>query len=192
MKQINKNTRSTRGFTLIETLIAVSLIAIAFSSFVDLLVKSIQATRITHESYLASSLASDAMEIVKNKKDNHVGCVKNNPPCATLSGTLQNKWQDKLVGGPYEVDVTQPNRQLATGNLENVSGSLDRMCVVETPAQHRGKFAHCDFGTGTPLPGNFTRTVTVTAVGDHSVEVTVEVNWDHGSLQTQKLLFNVL
>lgn len=176
-----------RGFTLVETLIAVSLIAIAFSAFVDLLVKNIQASVITQESFTATTLALDALEIIKNKKDNHVACVDTAPPCAVLSGN----WQHNLVGGPYEVNPIEPNRQLTTGHFKAANlASLDPICVVSAPAQDVGKFAHCSTTAGDALRGNFTRAVTISALDTRAIDVEVVVTWNNGSFTIHKVLFD--
>jgi hypothetical protein len=81
---------SRRGQTLIEALIALSILTVGFLGVITLLTKSFQLNRTTADDTQATYLAAEGIEIVKNliDKDVYTGLPNNNDfgACFPLSG----------------------------------------------------------------------------------------------------------
>lgn len=78
------------GFTLIEVLIAISLMVISLLAMVALLVRTISLNEVIANKFLAANLAQEGIEIVRNLRDNNV---------------LSNRaWNAGLDAGRYQAD----------------------------------------------------------------------------------------
>lgn len=145
-----------RGFTLLETIVAVAVLALAIMGPLELAARSIGLTSVSKNQIIAFYLAQDAMEYVKNVRDGNF----------LTSGA---DWLDGLdgcrgVSGCY-VDI--PN--------ENIGS-----CVGDCPAlmYDSGGFYYNHVAGGDSI---FTRTVNITTpVGGNMDEakVQVTVSWN--------------
>lgn len=68
--KIKKN-KDKKGFTLVETLIAISILMISVAAPLSLAAKGIEATTLAKQQIVAYYLAQDAYEFVKNKVDSN-------------------------------------------------------------------------------------------------------------------------
>src|SRR5690349_5431770 len=67
-KKINKN----EGFTLIETLIAISVLMMAFTGPVAIATKALVAAIYSKNEIVAIYLAEEGIEVIRNMRDNNV------------------------------------------------------------------------------------------------------------------------
>jgi prepilin-type N-terminal cleavage/methylation domain-containing protein len=145
-----------KGFTLVETLVAITILVFALSSFIPLVLLGMQSFQTAKQRYLAVKIAQEGMELAFNKRDNHVHCIKSGP-CPIPN------WQHNLIGN-WEVDATEledlkPHQRFRNYNPDNF------ICIKANPVEHRGKFGYCTGpGQGDPIPGNYTREVEITNV----------------------------
>ncbi|MBP9717914.1 type II secretion system protein [Candidatus Gracilibacteria bacterium] len=87
-------TNHARGFTLIETLIGIAVIALVITATAELTQGSIKLSDVTHNQFAAYHLAEEGLEIVRNKRD---------------SNWLQNRsWDTGLDEGTYVVTTVDP------------------------------------------------------------------------------------
>lgn len=78
-----------KGQALIETLIAISVLAIGFMGVIGLLSRSLGLNRVVADNYTATYLAAEGLEVVKNILD---------------SNTLAGNWDRGINSGDFEVE----------------------------------------------------------------------------------------
>jgi len=82
---IGVSSQGERGFTLVETLVALIILTIAITAPLSIIGNTLNATLFARDQMIATYLASEAIEIVKLKRDNNV---------------MEGKdWKDGLGGG---------------------------------------------------------------------------------------------
>lgn len=154
-----------KGFTLIETLVAITILSLVLAAFVNLALGGMRGMDTAELRYMAAKIAAEGMELVVNKKDNHVLCVQESG-CPPLGGN----WQNNLTG-TWQVDATKGNQLLATGAFQSFS-SGNFVCL-----ENSGLFSYCS-AEPKKVPGNFTRKVIVQSLGSENIKITSIVNWD--------------
>jgi len=173
---------SKNGFTLIETLVATSIIVLVLSAFVNLALGGLRGVDTAETRYKAAKIAEEGIELVVNKKDNHVLCVQENG-CPPLGGN----WQNRLIG-TWEVDATRDNELLATGNFQTFNPG-NFVCL-----ENSGLFSYCSSPVK-KIPGDFTRKVVVQSLGSEKIKITSTVNWkdrnDNKELILEEVVFGL-
>jgi prepilin-type N-terminal cleavage/methylation domain-containing protein len=201
-KKIRK--RMGKGFTLIETLMAVLLLSVAIAGPLTIASKSLQATLIAKDQDTAFYLAQDGIEYVRWVRDtNTLKCNATNSCTASswlagLNGTSDNI----IVGGVdqqngdcvssggtqnCEVD-SYANAITSCGSGGNACGVINYQwvntaggttCAANTANCYFSHFTYTTSG-GTVTPSIFIRTISIaTPVGGNAGEasVTVTVSW---------------
>jgi type II secretory pathway pseudopilin PulG len=167
----NKKTGETRmGFTLIETLVAISILLIAVIEPMSLTVQALQSAYYARDQVTAANLAQEAIEVVRNVRDGNV--------LTNAYGTqvdLLNGIPDK-TGLPFRVDARTNTMTLC--NTTN-GDPADNVCK---PLQTDGIFFGYQNGWATT---NFTRTVTAEFVDPQKdeIHISVTVTWQTGKYQ---------
>ena len=92
------NSSYTKGFTLIETMVAISILITAITGPMVLAASSIRATRDARNELVATHLAEEGIEVLHNVRDNN---VTNYPAGSWMMGILPN-----CSGSGCVVDVT--------------------------------------------------------------------------------------
>ena len=67
----NLNTKSNKGFTLIETLVAILILSIAFNAVITLISNSIFSAQYARNQITAMYLAQEAVDHIRNDRDSH-------------------------------------------------------------------------------------------------------------------------
>lgn len=113
MEKIKK--RKT-GFTLVETILAISVISVAIATATQLTQSSLKMGRASMNQYIAFHLAEEGLEIVRNLRD---------------SNWLQNKsWRDSLADGTYTI-VKNTGGPGAPWTLQSISSNLNNSNAQE-------------------------------------------------------------
>lgn len=172
---------SNKGFTLIETLVAIAVISMVLTAFVNLALGSMRGKDTAELRYTAAKIAEEGIELVINKKDNHVLCVQEGGGTCPPIGS---NWQADLIG-TWQVDATKDSQFLATGNFQTFN-SNDFVCL-----ENSGLFSYCA-SPDKRLPGNFTRRVVVQSLGSENIKITSIVNWDDRENNKQLILEEVV
>jgi type II secretory pathway pseudopilin PulG len=180
-KKVYKNT--SRGFTLIETIVSIGLLTLALGAFVSSVTASLKLTDLGNKRYLASKIAQEGAELFQSKRNNNVICIKNNAtsPCSIPDAVYLGGEKDWRYGlytplpplvpnnsrppKSYEIDGNEPNSLLVGLTLPDFN-STHYLCQQSSLS---GRFSYC----GVPsqyIPGNFTREIKV------SVDTTPPIN----------------
>lgn len=177
MNQKSKIKNQKKGFTLIETMIAVFILAVSVGGPLAIVTKSLQASFFARDQITAFFLAQEAVENIRNTRDQN--------------GIQGKYWlidiaYDELSGATVCIGPTLPSNP----------------CSVDVRVDKPQDIQECSSGTCPPLnidpdgfysyasggqPSDFTRTITVTtvpagtAIADaNEIEILVNVAWNTG------------
>lgn len=84
-KSLRQNNRDNNGFTIIETLVAIAILMISIAGPLAVASKSLTAALYAKDQMIASYLAQEGVETIRNRKDNNIST----PP---------NKWLKEITG----------------------------------------------------------------------------------------------
>ncbi|MBI4093675.1 prepilin-type N-terminal cleavage/methylation domain-containing protein [Candidatus Kaiserbacteria bacterium] len=168
----------SRGFTLVETLVAVTILTVAIVAPMALTAKSLAAAYYARDQIVAFHLAQEAIEAIRHRRDNNILINVFGTPADLLAGIPATD------GSPFTVDTGDDSTAL---------------CPLEgcPPLQWSGTLY--GYRPGCAMPTNncgesegwkntlFTRTVRAQFVGGGTdeVHVSVEITWRTGSFQTR-------
>lgn len=143
------------GFTLVETLVALFILSLALTGVFGVISFNLASARSIGNSLIASGLAEEGVEIVRNLRDSD--WLHGDP-----FGTFGDPSGKAVGNGTYRV----------SWDSESLEGFGTDSVLLRDP---RGMYG---YGAGTPTP--FHRVVTIERVGNPAPEiiVTVTVTWD--------------
>jgi prepilin-type N-terminal cleavage/methylation domain-containing protein len=158
MLPISRTTK--KGFTLVETLVAISILMISIVGPFYSIYKAVQATYIARDQLIATELAQEGIEYVRNTRDQAF--------LTNLAAPGSVPWTyglDPCIGGiGCTVDAGVDPILGATA----CSGKCDFLYLSGTGFYNQKKV-----GTAT----RFTRTVRVNVISSNEMVVTVTVSW---------------
>jgi len=138
-----------RGFSMIEVVIAVSIITTALIASLALITSSISSIQLNKTKIIATGLAQEGLEIVRNIRDNNWLDYKRS----------SINWLDGLSAGDYRVQYD--------------SESLLAFSPTPLKIDSNGFYKYGDSGTNTP----FYRKITIQIVDENQIKVTAVVSW---------------
>jgi len=152
------------GFTLIETLVAVSLLVMSVAAPMTLASQSLSSAFYARDQVTAFHLAQEALESIRAVRDGNALANAQGTPVDLLEGIPNTNNQ------PFTVDTRDNDMQLCTGTCDRLRSD--------------GEFFGYGIG-GAWQDTRFTRTVRVEFVGgnQNEVAVSVEVRWQTGKFQ---------
>lgn len=157
--------KSAKGFTLLETMIAVAVITVAMVAVTQLSQRALLYNRIASSKHTASYLAQEGLEIVRNIRDTNWLEQRDNP---------QVPWDEGLGAGDWEADFNDASLTAYQGRLLKVDSG----------------FYNYDTGQDT----KFQRKITLQKPGADTLQVSVQVIWQESgapySASLQGLLYN--
>jgi len=179
-KKDKKIIKTTEGFTLIETFVAITVLVIALAGPFTLVMKSLAVSKITKGQITAMYLAQEAIEYVRNIRDENI--------------LMGNYWLTDLNGRKVRFPITNPIQYYNDSTSDCVSPDGSKKCIVDAP--YRRTVTRC-LGVCPPLKFNsisklygynvsadpddisvFTRTVEIDEiVSNIEVVVTVTMEW---------------
>ena len=192
----NKN----QGFTLIETLVAITILMISVVGPLTIASKGVTAAATSKDQVIASYLGQDAMEYIKNVRDS---ALKNDSAggwSTFLTSTLNYNGTTNCGGGstcgietgPSGIGSTYPQGRF-------ISCTVASNCTIYVDSQY-SFYTHNTTSSGhSNTQTKFNRTFTVTQEGITSATspadaalVTVTVSWKNGTVPDQVVLKSIL
>ncbi len=181
---VQKELHSTvRGFTLVETLVAITILLVAIVGPMTIAQRGLQSAFFTQERITATYLAQEGVEVMRAIRDEHM-----------LSG---NDWMDAMDdtactendGCDYDI------KALDGGDIGDVESTLidcgesDDECLLyyndEEDLEDAVYLYHHDQNDGSP--SLYTRRISIDEdVSTVESEVTVTVSWDSGIFQNER------
>ena len=175
LKAHNSQSEAMRGFTLIETLVAITLITVAIVAPMALTVQSISVAYYARDQIIASNLAQEGIEVVRAVRDANI--------LQSAHGTATPLFSNIPIGdgttNPFEVD----------GTKINVSDMIISSCGACTDPLEISGGEYAYTGIATP----FTRTMHTKKLWSDSggnaqeIQVTSKVSWQTASYQTESV-----
>jgi len=161
-----------RGFTLIETLVAISLLTIAIVAPMTLISKSLAAAYYARDQITAFHLAQEAIETVRHVRDHNI--------LATAFGTPTDLLENIPIEAPFIVNTLNDY-------IDEVACSSGTCPPVQTDPTS----TFYGYGTGW-TDTRFTRTVEAATVREEGgtpqeIRVSVTVSWQTGSYQSRSI-----
>lgn len=182
------DTKTSRGFTLVEALVAIAIISLSVAGPLVTANRAIIAAQNARQQLTASYLAQEGIEYVRAMRDNEY-LIYFRLGGANISSLAWNEF----ISGSSPASITQcrsatclfdPSKIMGTGNTLSLNPCSGVACTplrLETIAN--GQFAYTQQGGGTVTP--FTRTIQVVDVIDtvtgfvnpNEVRVVSTVSW---------------
>lgn len=184
---MKKNTY-TKGYSLVEVLVAVAILMFSIVGPMSIAAKSLQSAQYARQQNTAFFLAQEGISIVNT--------IRNNSGLDTYTGATTDPWawrSDSSLSSCFTASGC--NIDFRDGTLLNnvVSCATPANCVLLFNESAPRAVYQLQSGTASP----FTRTILLTAVGSDEVLVTSKVQWGStllGGTQTVSLntsLFNI-
>ncbi len=185
MKNKQKTTliskEKSRGFTIIEMLIAVLIFTIAISALTFMAGRGIRSARESQQRIIAEYLASEGMEVVRNIRDT-----------AFLAGLNETSWT-----GVFGGDITGPGGCFNTLEDQN----QEKTCEFNYTSEGIPELDICtsctlfldsttkiyQYESGLPTP--FVREIFINEITPTEIKVKVRVIWGNESIEYQEHLF---
>lgn len=160
-----------KGFTLIETMVAVTILIFAMAGPLFTASRAIIATQTSRDQLVALYLAQEGIEYVRAVRDN-------NYLAAYHAGgeTVSSDAWTAFLAAISKCDATPPNPPTQACTLDPISGLSLTSCVVGStcaPLQVSGGIYRQQSGSFTP----FTRTIQVVDVSASEEKVVATVTW---------------
>ena len=163
-------TRTTQGFTLIETMVAISLLTVSIISPMALAAQSLSSALYARDQITAFYLAQEAIETVRSVRDGNILQDSQGANVDLLNGI------PSTTGAPFTVDASTNALTLCQGGV----------CPPLETRQVDGIYGYSGGASGWATT-NFTRIVTATFIAGttNEIKVTATVSWHTGSYQTR-------
>jgi len=160
---------SNRGFTLIETLVAISILLVSISAPLTIASRSLAASFFARDQITAFYLAQDAVEYIRNARDNNF-----------LSNVNWLLGFPDTTGLAFTVDTTDGTMALCGGGA----------CPFLEYNDTTGFYNYGDAGASDSI---FIRSVSITTINVHEVIIAVTISWSTGTfMRTFSVKENIL
>ncbi|MFA6430560.1 MAG: prepilin-type N-terminal cleavage/methylation domain-containing protein [Candidatus Paceibacterota bacterium] len=187
-----KNKKRIEGFTLVESLVAISILMVAIVAPMTIAQKGLGSASYSKDQMTASFLAQDAIEFIKNKRD-EIGlrkvAVKADPIDAEWLGSnsalILLDIYNKCLNQTCYVDTV----------IENISNTPSNVYLIRNSSDHSFIYygnQNSNSGYESEL-SKFKREVTVKYPASSSLDealITVKVSWPGETITVQSFIYN--
>lgn len=168
------NNKNKKGFTLVEAMVAISILSLAVTGPLVIAQKGISSAIYAKDQITASYLAQEAMEFIKNTKDNvYAENFNEETPDDWLTGLSSCLSEDGCV-----IDVIN-------GDIEQCEEECPKMKIynIGLPSEEIYVYGYDENGT----ESNFTRIIKIDeSKEDEEAKISVEVSWRSSLLSTPR------
>ena len=140
-----------KGFSIIEVLVAISVILVSFTAALNLINRSMAFHDLAYSRLVASYLAQEGIEIVRNIRDNNF--------------IANQTWNNGLAAGDYQVQYNDLSLKDYTGeplNLDTTTGLYNY-----------------EPSSPTNVPTRYTRKIVIEKISDNHIRVQSIVSWSN-------------
>ncbi len=185
------------GFTLIETLVAIAILMVAIAGPLNIAEKGLTTAVDSRDQVVASYLAQDMMEFVKNVRDDN---LEASPVRAWLNGVSQCTVSspctaETATGDPNNLGTTVSSAPAC--NFFSYPVVLDNSCRLYVDVQHNPGGYYTYNSTGNNQSTQFYRTFYITqptGADSDTALLNVSVYWTNGTILNhvieQTMIFN--
>jgi len=167
---LQKVKNENSGFTLIEIVLAMVIVAITFTGIYMSLAKNSQHEKDNRVALIAANLAQEGVEMIRNRRDENI---------------LED-WNDRDSGGSG-MDM---NEELSSGDCypywSGNQAECDGSKRAEVEIDGNGIYRNCDSSGCSGQTTIFERTCDITTSNSTVIEVVCEVTWESPSLGTNR------
>jgi len=171
-----------KGFTLIEVMLAISILTIAVGGSFVLIQQTLISVSLSQSELVASYLAQEGIEIIRNVRDNN-WLEQRAVPSTSWDDGLTFCQPPNCCEGDYKTDVP-PSLSSLTSFFNCDYNNLRYLNIDENGF----------YGYSGITPAKFKRKINVTKVDNNTLEVSVEVQWQERgrthSIKAQDYLYN--
>ena len=161
---------TNRAFTLVETLVAITVLMIAVAWPLTIANRALRAALNARDEVVANYLAQDALEMVKNIRDNNY--------LTTNGATFPPAVLGACIGGSCALDTTV---------LSPVASAISCATTGALCTDSNGHYTHSCLGNTASI---YTRTIQMTVNSSNANEYTVvvTVSWTSGGITYYQVL----
>ncbi|MCW9054435.1 MAG: prepilin-type N-terminal cleavage/methylation domain-containing protein [Candidatus Pacebacteria bacterium] len=156
-KTLQKNTEGKqRGFTLIETLVAISILLLSISAPLTIASRGLATAQFARDQVIAFYLAQDAVEYIRNLRDEN-----------SLSGL---SWLNGLA-----------STDGAAFTIDTIDGDME-LCPVDgcPPLEYNAETGFYGYGDSGAQESYFVRSVSVEVIDTQEAVITITLSWSAG------------
>jgi prepilin-type N-terminal cleavage/methylation domain-containing protein len=162
------------GFTIIETLVALTIFSIAIAGIITVSVQGGISTTSAKNAMIGRYLAEEGVELIRSKRDTSV---------LSQPGLPEDGWNDFVTAATSACTTSSPCDVLVrTPGLDFYSCGSTSCAPLVYDAD--GFYTHAPTGTETP----FSRAITVVPSGTDELYVTSTVSWMDGEVARQAVM----
>lgn len=182
--QLHNKEKKKKGFSFIETLVAITLLLTAVVAPLSLAQDGIVAARLAQDQIVAFYLGQEGIELVKNLRDHN---RLNNDSAGQLGSPVNGNLAGCIVTGPN--DASQHGCVIDATNISNgnfvAQGCSGTCSAIRVRPEGKTEYSYRPSGT---VDSKYTRTIKVWYPNASTQEAVVEVvvSWPFGKLGTIK------
>ena len=177
-----KLTKNSRGFTLVETLVAIGILSASIAATFTSVQMSLKISNNVKNQVTAFYLAQEALEFIKNVRDENALHSLENPGSVNwLHGLAENSNDPCWYGGggvSQKTCTIDSAKGISGGGVSACSGGFGS-CPNLNQDSSTGLFGYTSGGTW--VPTNFKREIQITYAGADGIIVTIRMQWYSGS-----------
>ena len=180
---MNISRTAQKGFTIVETLVAITILMIAIAGPLTIASQALHAAQDAKNQMIASNLAQESVEEIRNYKDNNIATQ-------TLV-QLFNHYTTANGGGLWYVETDVSNSGNSNGGYYSFgacSSTQGALCRLYLNPDQGYIYENTSGSVATP----FYRSFSFLPVNDNEYLLTVTVSWTTGTVPNQVQIVDLL
>lgn len=179
-------TNSSRGFTLIETFIAITILITAVAGPLTIASKGLQSAVLAKDQLTASFLAQEGIEYVREKRDNN--CLELGCTDLETGDPIPGQWLTGLDACRSDLNGGQMCQIDAVNDIITTCASGGCSPLYYDNSANGGFYTYNTAHSRT----TFVRSVQITPISDHEATVSATVSWKTGPFARQIVVSEII